>query len=224
MKTIRNSELTTRNSSLTVRYSPLSENLWRAGPGFRDNLDLFSTQKSVELVMDEHINLLKFLTTFFSVAQLVYDPVHELRLYFWSRAFGWSNSSLIITSYRCMTLMLVEMISSPFVAKNRSRVHSLIFITSTNVNNVADEKDKLYRHSIGLLPPQVGVAATNVNERPSCPRLKRCPCLCSIYKGATVTAKIVRNHGPTISLPLMQLKYLQISNRCATFSLFHHGI
>ena len=71
-------ELTTRNS--TGRYSPLSENLWRAGPGFRDNHDLLLTQKSVELVMDEHINFLKFLTTFSSVAQLVYDPATTLFL------------------------------------------------------------------------------------------------------------------------------------------------
>jgi hypothetical protein len=41
------------------RYSPLSQNLWLAGPGFRDNLDLLLTQKSVKLVVDDHINFLR---------------------------------------------------------------------------------------------------------------------------------------------------------------------
>jgi hypothetical protein len=41
------------------RYSPLSQNLWLAGPGFRDNLDLLLTQKSVKLVVDEHVNFLR---------------------------------------------------------------------------------------------------------------------------------------------------------------------
>ena len=41
------------------RYSPLSQNIWRAGPGFRDNLDLLLTQKSVKLVVDDHIDFLR---------------------------------------------------------------------------------------------------------------------------------------------------------------------
>ncbi|KAM6493857.1 putative AAA-ATPase domain containing protein [Amanita muscaria] len=44
----------------TGRYSPLSQNLWRAGQGFRDNLDLLLTQKSVRLVVDEHVNFLSY--------------------------------------------------------------------------------------------------------------------------------------------------------------------
>ncbi|KAF8736433.1 hypothetical protein AX14_000306 [Amanita brunnescens Koide BX004] len=40
----------------TGRYSPLSQNLWRASQGFRDYLDHPLTQKTVELVMDEHVN------------------------------------------------------------------------------------------------------------------------------------------------------------------------
>ena len=40
-------------------YSPLLQNIWCAGPGlgFRRNVDLPATQRSVELVMDDHINL-----------------------------------------------------------------------------------------------------------------------------------------------------------------------
>ncbi|KAF8326436.1 hypothetical protein F5887DRAFT_1084531 [Amanita rubescens] len=37
-------------------YTLLSQSLWRAGQGFRDNLDLLLTQKSVKLVVDEHVN------------------------------------------------------------------------------------------------------------------------------------------------------------------------
>jgi len=44
----------------TGRYSPLSQNLWRAGAEFRDNLDLLLTQKSVKLVVDEYINFLSY--------------------------------------------------------------------------------------------------------------------------------------------------------------------
>lgn len=44
----------------TGRYSPLSQNLWRAGPGFRDNLNLLLTQKSVQLVVDSPINFLSY--------------------------------------------------------------------------------------------------------------------------------------------------------------------
>ena len=54
-KMIRRCKLT----NFTGRYSPLSQNLWRASPEFRDNLDLLLTQKSVKLVMDDHINFLK---------------------------------------------------------------------------------------------------------------------------------------------------------------------
>ena len=35
------------------QYSPLSQYLWCAGPGFCANLDLLLTQKSVKLVMDD---------------------------------------------------------------------------------------------------------------------------------------------------------------------------
>ena len=52
-------------TNCTGRYSPLSQNLWRAGQGFRDNLDLLLTQKGVQLVVDEHINFLRYLTTLF---------------------------------------------------------------------------------------------------------------------------------------------------------------
>ncbi|KAF8809619.1 DUF1703-domain-containing protein [Phlegmacium glaucopus] len=44
----------------TGRHSPLSQKLWQAGPEFRDNLDLLLTQKSVKLVMDDHINFLNY--------------------------------------------------------------------------------------------------------------------------------------------------------------------
>ena len=62
---IRKSELT----NCTGRYSPVSQSLWRAGQGFRDNLDLLLTQKRVKLVMDEHVNYSRCLTTLFSVAR-----------------------------------------------------------------------------------------------------------------------------------------------------------
>jgi hypothetical protein len=68
-ETIRQSKLT----NYIGRYSPLSQNLWRAGAGFRDNLDLLLMQKSVKLVVDEHVNFLRCLTPFFSVAWLAYD-------------------------------------------------------------------------------------------------------------------------------------------------------
>ncbi|KIM72295.1 hypothetical protein PILCRDRAFT_93520 [Piloderma croceum F 1598] len=41
-------------------YSPLSENLWCTSAGFRDNLDLLLMQKSVKLVVDEHVNFLSY--------------------------------------------------------------------------------------------------------------------------------------------------------------------
>ncbi|KIM76603.1 hypothetical protein PILCRDRAFT_91525 [Piloderma croceum F 1598] len=44
----------------TGQYSPLLENLWRTGAGFHDNLDLLLTQKSVKLVVDEHVNFLSY--------------------------------------------------------------------------------------------------------------------------------------------------------------------
>ena len=50
------------------QYSPLSQSLWRAGAGFRYNLDLLVTQKSVKLVMDEYVNFSRCLTPFCSVA------------------------------------------------------------------------------------------------------------------------------------------------------------
>ena len=57
-ETIRKSQST----SCTGRYNLLSQSLWRAGQGFRDNLNLLLTQKSVKLVMDEHVNYLRCLT------------------------------------------------------------------------------------------------------------------------------------------------------------------
>ena len=47
------------------RHSPLSQNIWRASPGLRDNLDRLLTQKSVKLVVDDTINFLKCQPLFF---------------------------------------------------------------------------------------------------------------------------------------------------------------
>jgi hypothetical protein len=57
------------------RYAPLSRNLWRAGVGFRDNLNILLTQKSVTLVMDEHVDCLRYLSRFFFCCQVGLRPV-----------------------------------------------------------------------------------------------------------------------------------------------------
>jgi hypothetical protein len=49
--------------------------LWRAGAGFRDNLDLLLTQKSVKLVVDEHVNFLRCLTPLFFCRLVGLRPV-----------------------------------------------------------------------------------------------------------------------------------------------------
>jgi hypothetical protein len=75
------------------RYSPLSQNIWRAGAGFRDNLDILLTQKSVKLVVDEHINFLRCLTTpFFFLSPGWLTTSHQLRRYF----LFWSLGSVIL--------------------------------------------------------------------------------------------------------------------------------
>ena len=63
--TIRKSELT----NCTGWYTLLSLSLWRAGQGFRDNLNLLLMQKSVKLVVDEHVDYSRCLTILFSVAR-----------------------------------------------------------------------------------------------------------------------------------------------------------
>jgi len=73
------------------RYSPLSQNLWRAGAGFRDNLNLLLTQKSVKLVVDEHVNFLRCLTPFFLSPGWL-TTSHQLRRYFWF----WSLGSVVL--------------------------------------------------------------------------------------------------------------------------------
>jgi len=45
--TMTSSSMSPRRTNYIGRYSPLSHNLWRAGAGFRDNLDLLLTQKNV---------------------------------------------------------------------------------------------------------------------------------------------------------------------------------
>jgi hypothetical protein len=90
-ETIRKSKF----MNCTGRYSPLSQNLWRASPGFRDNLNLLLTQKSVELVVDEHINFLRCLTTLFSVARLAHDQLPAMTL-FLIPVFGVSCIILVI--------------------------------------------------------------------------------------------------------------------------------
>jgi hypothetical protein len=62
-------------------YSLLLQNLWRAGAGFHDNLDLLLMQKSVKLVVDEHVNLLRCLTPFSSVVWLAYDQSPAMTLF-----------------------------------------------------------------------------------------------------------------------------------------------
>ena len=79
----------------TGQYSPLSQSLRRAGPGFRDNLDLLLTQKSVQLVVDEHVNFSRCLTTLFSVAHLAYDQLPATTL-FLIPVFGVSYIILVI--------------------------------------------------------------------------------------------------------------------------------
>ena len=70
-ETIRRSKLT----NYIGRYSPLSQNIWRAGAGFRDNLGLLPTQKSVKLVVDEHVNFLRCLTPLFFCRLVGLRPV-----------------------------------------------------------------------------------------------------------------------------------------------------
>jgi len=44
----------------TGRYAPLSQKLWRASANFRSKLDTLLMQKSVELIVDDHVNFLTY--------------------------------------------------------------------------------------------------------------------------------------------------------------------